>query len=72
MSDNVYRITEIVGSASDSLESAITGAVGRASATLRNVNWFEVSEIRGHVENGEIAHFQVCLKVGFAVDDTEN
>jgi flavin-binding protein dodecin len=71
MSDTVYRVTEIVGSASSSLEEAIHGAVRRASASLREVNWFEVNEIRGHVENGEVAHFQVTLKVGFAVDDTK-
>jgi flavin-binding protein dodecin len=71
MSDTVYRVTEIVGSATDTLEEAINGAVRRASYSLRNVNWFEVSEIRGHVENGEVAHFQVTLKVGFAVDDTK-
>lgn len=71
MSDTIYRVTEIVGSAQDSLEEAIHGAVRRASATLRNVEWFEVDEIRGHVENGEVAHFQVTLKVGFAVEDTK-
>jgi dodecin len=70
MSDTIYRVAEIVGSAQDSLEEAIHGAVRRASATLHNVEWFEVDEIRGHVENGEVAHFQVSLKVGFAVEDT--
>lgn len=72
MSDTVYRIAEIVGSARESLESAITGAVDRASTTLHNVEWFEVSEIRGHVEDGQVAHYQVSLKVGFAVEDTKN
>jgi dodecin len=71
MSDTVYRVAEIVGSARESLEDAITGAVERASSTLRNVDWFEVSEIRGHVENGHVAHYQVGLKVGFAVEDTK-
>lgn len=71
MSDTIYRVTEIVGTAADSLEEAINGAVRRASATLRDVNWFEVDEIRGHVENGEVAHFQVTLKVGFAIEDTK-
>lgn len=71
MSDTIYRVTEIVGTAADSLEEAINGAVRRASATLRGVNWFEVDEIRGHVENGEVAHFQVTLKVGFAIEDTK-
>lgn len=71
MSDTIYRVTEIVGSAQTNLEEAINGAVRRASATLRNVEWFEVDEIRGHVENGEVAHFQVTLKVGFALEDTK-
>lgn len=72
MSDTVYRVTEIVGSATDTLEEAINGAVRRASENLRNVNWFEVSEIRGHVEDGKVAHFQVTLKVGFAIEDTKS
>lgn len=71
MSNTVYRVAEIVGTAAESLEQAINGAVRRASTTLRNVDWFEVDEIRGHVEDGEVAHFQVTLKVGFAIEDTK-
>ncbi|MBA4023786.1 MAG: dodecin domain-containing protein [Gordonia sp.] len=69
MSDNVYRVTEIVGTSTVSTDDAIKGAVTRANKSLRNVDWFEVKETRGHVENGEIAHFQVTLKIGFKLED---
>lgn len=65
MSDNVYSATEIYGSSSESLEDAIRNAVETAGQTLRNLEWFEVSEIRGHVQNGQVAHFQVGVKLGF-------
>jgi flavin-binding protein dodecin len=69
MSDNVYRVTEIVGSSTTSTDDAIKTAIARANQSLRNVDWFEVIETRGHVENGELAHFQVTLKVGFKLED---
>ncbi len=65
MGDNVYAITELVGTSSKSLEEAIRNAVATASDTLRNLDWFEVVETRGHIENGDIAHFQVVVKIGF-------
>lgn len=65
MTDNVYSVTEIYGSSKESLEDAIKNAVGTANESLRNLEWFEVSEIRGHIQNGEVAHFQVGLKLGF-------
>jgi flavin-binding protein dodecin len=68
MSDHVYRVTEIVGSSPDGVDQAIRNAVSRASQTLRNLDWFEVVEIRGHLEGGEVAHTQVTLKVGFRLD----
>lgn len=71
MADNIYRKTEIVGTSETSVDDAIQGAIKRAARTLRQIGWFEVSEIRGHVENGEIAHYQVTLKVGFALEDTK-
>ncbi|NMO92475.1 dodecin [Actinomycetospora sp. TBRC 11914] len=71
MADNIYRKTEIVGTSETSVDDAIQGAIKRAAATLRQIGWFEVSEIRGHVENGEIGHYQVTLKVGFALEDTK-
>lgn len=66
--ENVYKKIEIVGSSKNSIEDAIQGAVARASSTLTNVDWFEVSEIRGHVENGKIAHYHVGLKIGFKLE----
>lgn len=71
MSDHVYRVTEIVGSSPDSLHQAIRNGVARADQTLRNLEWFEVTEIRGQIADGEVAHFQVGLKVGFRLDDAE-
>lgn len=69
MSDHTYRVTEIVGSSPESLQQAIRNGVGRASQTLRNLEWFEVSEIRGRIADGAVAHFQVVLKVGFRLDN---
>ncbi|MGH3740630.1 MAG: dodecin [Micromonosporaceae bacterium] len=69
--DHVYRVTEIVGSSSDSIDDAIRKAVGRAAATLRHLDWFEVVETRGHINNGEVGHFQVTLKVGFRLEEPE-
>ena len=67
--DHTYRVTELVGSSSESVEHAIRNAVGRASTTLRRLDWFEVTEIRGHIVDGEVAHFQVGLKVGFQLEE---
>jgi dodecin len=69
MSDHTYRVTEIVGTSPESLQQAIRNGVARASQTLRNLEWFEVSEIRGQISDGTVAHFQVGLKVGFRLDD---
>ena len=69
MADHTYRVTEIVGSSPESLQQAIRNGVSRASRTLRNLEWFEVTEIRGQIEDGEVAHFQVGLKVGFRLED---
>lgn len=65
MSDHVYSVTEIYGSSSDSLDDAIRNAVKTAAKSLRNLEWFEVSEIRGHIVDGEVGHFQVGVKLGF-------
>ena len=69
--DNVYRKTEIVGSSSQSLSDAIETAIARASKTLRNVEWFEVGDIRGHVRDGKVAHYQVVVKVGFRLEEPD-
>ena len=68
MSDHIYRVTEVVGSSSESVQQAIRNGIERVSRTVRNVEWFEATEIRGRVENGEITAFQVGLKVGFRLD----
>lgn len=69
MSEHTYRVTEIVGSSPDGVDQAIRNAVKRASQTLHNLDWFEVTEIRGHLENGEVEHVQVTMKVGFRLDE---
>lgn len=69
MPDGVYRVTEIVGSSPDGVIEAIQVAARRAARTLRNLDWFEVTDIRGHFEDGAIAHYQVTIKVGFRLDD---
>ena len=69
MSAHTYRVVEIVGSSTDSIDAAITNAISRASQTLRNIDWFEVASLRGHVENGTVGHFQVTLKLGFRLDE---
>jgi flavin-binding protein dodecin len=68
MSDHVYKIVELVGSSKDSIEDAIQTAVKRADATLRNLRWFDVIQTRGHVENGQVSHYQVVLKAGFTLE----
>ncbi|MEX3007800.1 dodecin [Hoeflea sp. TYP-13] len=68
MSDAVYKTVDIVGSSSESVEDAIEGAVAKASNTIKNINWFEVGEIRGHIEDGKVAHYQVAMKLGFRLD----
>lgn len=65
MNDNVYAITEIVGSSSTSIEEAIQNAVATASKSLRNLEWFEVSGTRGHIVDGKVAHYQVYVRLGF-------
>ncbi len=69
MANNTYRVIELVGSSPDGVDAAIQGAVQRASSTIRGVNWFEVSEIRGYIDSGQVAHYQVTLKVGFRMED---
>jgi dodecin len=68
MDDHVYRVIQVVGSSQQSSDDAIRQAVARASKTLHDLRWFEVVETRGHIENGEVHHFQVTLKIGFTMD----
>jgi flavin-binding protein dodecin len=69
MTDHTYKVTEIVGTSTESVAQAVRNGVAKANQTLRNLDWFEVEEIRGHIENGEIGHFQVTMRVGFRLDD---
>ena len=71
MNDHTYRVTEIVGTSPESVEAAIRNAVGRASQTLRGLDWFEGSQVRGSIVDGGVHQFQVGLKVGFRLDDGE-
>ena len=70
MADRTYRKTEIVGTSPTSVDDAIRGGIRRASETLRGLDWFEVTEIRGVIENGDIGHVQVGMKVGFRLDES--
>ena len=69
MSDHVYKIVELVGSSPTSIEDAIQTAIARASSTIDNIRWFEVTDTRGHVEGGKVSHYQVTIKIGFTVKD---
>ena len=68
MSDHTYKLVEVVGSSPESSDQAIRNAISKASESLNNIGWFEVLETRGHVKDGEVAHYQVVLKVGFRLD----
>jgi flavin-binding protein dodecin len=68
MSDHVYKIIELVGTSPKGTDDAIKNAIDRASKTLKNLDWFEVVETRGHLQNGKVAHYQVKLKVGFRLE----
>ena len=68
MSDHVYKTVELTGSSATGMEDAVKRAVERASQTVRNMRWFEVTETRGHIEDGKIAHWQVTIKVGFTLE----
>jgi flavin-binding protein dodecin len=67
--DHIYRVTEIVGSSSSSLDEAIRSGIDRATRTLRHVDWFEVTEIRGAVQEDQVSSFQVGMKVGFRLEE---
>ena len=69
MAERVYRLTEIVGTSPDGLDAAIRTGIKRAASTLHGLDWFEVSDIRGQIVDGEVAHYQVTLKVGFRLDE---
>jgi flavin-binding protein dodecin len=68
MSSDTYRVIEIVGTSTQGTDDAIRSGIARASETLRNLDWFEVVQTRGHIEDGAVAHYQVTLKVGFKLE----
>lgn len=68
MSNHVYKTIELTGSSSSSIEDAVSTAIAKASATVRNMQWFQVLETRGHIQDGKVAHWQVTVKVGFTLE----
>jgi flavin-binding protein dodecin len=68
MTNNVYRVIEVVGTSTEGFDGAIANAISRAGETMRNLEWFEVVSTRGHIENGAVAHTQVTVKIGFRMD----
>ena len=71
MSNHTYVMNEIVGTSTESVHDAIRNGIARASATLRNLDWFEVVEVRGDIMDGQVGHYQVTMKVGFRLEDKE-
>jgi flavin-binding protein dodecin len=71
MPEHVYKVVELVGSSEKSVSDAIDIAVARAAQTLRNLGWFEVTQVRGQVANGKVAHYQVTMKVGFTLEEED-
>jgi flavin-binding protein dodecin len=69
MTDHVYKSVEVTGSSTTGVTEAIDRAIAKAAETLRNIEWFEVLETRGHVQDGRVAHYQVTLKIGFRLED---
>lgn len=70
MNNHTYRVIEIVGSSPDGVDAAIRSGLERAAQTMRNLDWFEVESIRGHLEGGAVGHYQVTMKVGFRLEDS--
>ena len=68
MSNHVYKMLELTGSSPTSIEDAVASAIAKASETVRNIHWFTVTETRGHVVDGKVAHWQVSLKLGFTLE----
>jgi dodecin len=69
MPEHVYKVVELVGSSEDSVTNAIDTAIQKAALTIRHLGWFEVTNVRGHIENGKVAHYQVTIKAGFRLED---
>jgi len=69
MSNHVYKHLELTGSSTTSIEDAISRAIGKAAESVRNMRWFQVTETRGHIDDGKVSHWQVTLKIGFTLED---
>lgn len=69
MSEHIYKKIELTGSSANHIEEAVQNAVGKAAKSVRNMRWFEVTELRGHIEEGKVAHWQITLKIGFTLED---
>ena len=69
MTDNVYKSVEITGSSTEGVSQAIDRAIAKASETLRELEWFELISVRGHIEDGRVAHYQATVKIGFRLED---
>ncbi|OHV81016.1 dodecin [Ensifer sp. LCM 4579] len=69
MSGHVYKKVELIGSSPVSIDEAIQTAISRASQSMRNLDWFEVDQVRGQIVNGKVAHYQVVMKVGFRIEE---
>lgn len=69
MADATYKVSEIVGTSPESIQQAVRNGIERASHTIRHLDWFEVTDIRGYISDGTVAHFQVTMKVGFKLED---
>ena len=66
---HTYRVTDVVGTSSESIHQAVRNGISRASQTVRNLEWFEVTEIRGAIDSGDVSSFQVSMKIGFRLED---
>ena len=69
MSNHTYSISEIVGTSNEGVDAAVRNGIAEAAKTLRNLDWFEVKEIRGHLEDGKVADWQVTIKLGFRLEE---
>jgi len=70
MTEHVYKVVELVGTSEQSLTDAIDRAITKAAESLRHLGWFEVVQVRGHIENGKVAHYQVTMKAGFRLEQS--
>lgn len=69
MAEHTYKVTEVVGTSAESIHQAVRNGVAKTAETVRNLDWFEVTDIRGHLQDGDVAYFQVTMKIGFRLDD---